>query len=44
MPIFSRIAKNDALRLQMIAAGCAVGVATTFGAPLGGVLFSIEVG
>jgi chloride channel 2 len=43
MPLFSRIAKNDALRLQMIAAGCAVGVATTFGAPLGGVLFSIEV-
>ncbi len=43
MPMFRRVAKNDALRLQMIGAGCAVGVATTFGAPLGGVLFSIEV-
>lgn len=43
MPMFQRVAKNDSLRLQMISAGCAVGVATTFGAPLGGVLFSIEV-
>lgn len=43
IPVFHRVARNDALRLQMIGAGCAVGVATTFGAPLGGVLFSIEV-
>lgn len=43
IPVFQRVARNDALRLQMIGAGCAVGVATTFGAPLGGVLFSIEV-
>uniref|UniRef100_A0A914DH28 Chloride channel protein n=1 Tax=Acrobeloides nanus TaxID=290746 RepID=A0A914DH28_9BILA len=27
----------------MLAAGCAVGVACTFSAPVGGVLFSIEV-
>ncbi|KAL6067906.1 Chloride channel protein 2 [Balamuthia mandrillaris] len=42
-PLFKRIRKSDALRYQMIAAGCAVGVAVCFGAPIGGVLFSIEV-
>lgn len=28
---------------EMLAAACAVGVATTFYAPIGGVLFSVEV-
>lgn len=42
LPIFSRIRKNDGAMLQMIAAGCAVGVAATFGSPIGGVFFSIE--
>ena len=27
----------------MLAVGCAVGVSSNFGAPIGGVLFSIEV-
>eukprot|EP00298_Acanthocystis_sp_HF-20_P013476 c20371_g1_i2.p1 GENE.c20371_g1_i2~~c20371_g1_i2.p1 ORF type:complete len:849 (+),score=350.74 c20371_g1_i2:33-2549(+) len=31
------------LRKQILAAACAAGVASTFGAPVGGVLFSIEV-
>uniref|UniRef100_A0A0N4Z6M0 Chloride channel protein n=1 Tax=Parastrongyloides trichosuri TaxID=131310 RepID=A0A0N4Z6M0_PARTI len=34
---------NEARKTDMLAAGCAVGVACTFSAPIGGVLFSIEV-
>lgn len=34
---------NKSIRHQMIAAAIAVGVAATFGAPIGGVLFSIEL-
>uniref|UniRef100_A0A0N4Z7Z2 Chloride channel protein n=1 Tax=Parastrongyloides trichosuri TaxID=131310 RepID=A0A0N4Z7Z2_PARTI len=34
---------NESRRTEMLAAGCAVGVACTFSAPVGGVLFSIEV-
>jgi chloride channel 2 len=40
--IFQRIRKNEALRFQMLSAGCAVGISTIFGAPIGGVLFAIE--
>ena len=40
--IFERIRKNEALRFQMLSAGCAVGISTVFGAPIGGVLFAIE--
>lgn len=40
---FNRVRKNEALRFQMLSAGCAAGVACTFGAPIGAVLFSIEV-
>ena len=29
--------------MEMLAAACAVGVSCTFAAPIGGVLFSIEV-
>ncbi|XP_044763731.1 chloride channel protein 2-like [Coccinella septempunctata] len=36
--------KGEEIRkTEMLAAACAVGVATTFAAPIGGVLFSIEV-
>ena len=31
------------IQTEMLAAACAVGVACTFSAPIGGVLFSIEV-
>ncbi|VDK57004.1 unnamed protein product [Anisakis simplex] len=34
---------NECQRSEMFAAACAVGMASTFSAPIGGVLFSIEV-
>lgn len=43
VPGFGKIQRNEGLKLQLIAAGCAAGVAITFGAPIGGVIFSIEV-
>ncbi|WKX98209.1 hypothetical protein Q1695_013692 [Nippostrongylus brasiliensis] len=35
--------ENEASSHELLAAGCAVGVACTFSTPIGGVLFSIEV-
>ncbi|XP_051520929.1 chloride channel protein 2-like [Myxocyprinus asiaticus] len=43
MSLFSSIYKNDLRNLEMITTGCAVGIGCCFGAPIGGVLFSIEV-
>lgn len=43
VPFFRRIYKNDVLRRHMYNAACAVGVTSTFRAPVGGVLFAIEV-
>mmetsp|Transcript_22672 Transcript_22672/g.40185 ORF Transcript_22672/g.40185 Transcript_22672/m.40185 type:complete len:170 (-) Transcript_22672:1581-2090(-) len=43
LPIFHEIQHSPALKKQILAAACAVGVSSTFGAPIGGVLFSIEV-
>eukprot|EP00736_Rhodelphis_marinus_P009089 Rmarinus@m.8380 len=43
LPMFLRIRGNGPLRLQILAAAAAAGVSATFGAPMGGVLFSIEV-
>ena len=40
---FQREYDRDARTIEMLAAACAVGVATTFYAPIGGVLFSVEV-
>ncbi|KDO35377.1 hypothetical protein SPRG_00226 [Saprolegnia parasitica CBS 223.65] len=41
--VFERLYRNKSLHRHMYNAACAVGVASTFGAPIGGVLFSIEV-
>jgi chloride channel 2 len=43
LPLFTEIRDSPALKKQILAAACAVGVSSTFGAPIGGVLFSIEV-
>lgn len=40
---FRHFAESKSRRMEMLAAACAVGVAANFGAPIGGVLFSIEV-
>ncbi len=43
IPIFRGIRLSRSLRKHMLAAACAVGVASSLGAPVGGVLFSVEV-
>ncbi|VDM36580.1 unnamed protein product [Toxocara canis] len=40
---FDGVYANECRRSEMFAAACAVGVASTFSSPVGGVLFSIEV-
>ncbi|XP_065560184.1 chloride channel protein 2-like isoform X2 [Artemia franciscana] len=35
--------ENESRKIELLAAACAVGVSACFGAPIGGVLFSIEV-
>ncbi|XP_074653821.1 chloride channel protein 2-like isoform X2 [Tubulanus polymorphus] len=40
---FRGMYENESRHFEMLAAACAVGVACTFAAPIGGVLFSIEV-
>jgi chloride channel 2 len=43
IPYFSAIRKNERLLRQMLAAAVSAGVTATFGAPIGGVLFGIEI-
>jgi chloride channel 2 len=43
LPHFAPIRASNELCHHALSAACAVGVASTFGAPVGGVLFSIEV-
>jgi len=40
--LFSKYNRNEAKRREILSAGCAIGVAVAFGAPVGGVLFSLE--
>ena len=40
---FRRLYDSEVIQRDVYSAACAVGVASTFGAPIGGVLFSIEV-
>lgn len=40
---FRSIYSNEVFSNELLAAACAVGVACNFAAPIGGVLFSIEV-
>lgn len=40
---FQGIYKNEVRATEMMAAACALGVACCFGAPIGGVLFTVEV-
>ncbi|NXQ37241.1 CLCN2 protein, partial [Alaudala cheleensis] len=41
--LFGGFYENEARNIEMLAAACAVGVGCCFAAPIGGVLFSIEV-
>ncbi|XP_041850601.1 chloride channel protein 2-like isoform X2 [Melanotaenia boesemani] len=43
MSMFGGIYENESRNIEMLAAACAVGVGCCFAAPIGGVLFSIEV-
>ncbi|KAH9251033.1 hypothetical protein BASA81_011093 [Batrachochytrium salamandrivorans] len=43
LPWFKELKENRALTKQVISAACASGIASTFGSPVGGVLFAIEV-
>jgi len=40
--LWPRFAKNESKRVEAASCACAAGVAVAFGAPLGGVLFSLE--
>ncbi|XP_055369759.1 chloride channel protein 2-like [Betta splendens] len=43
MSLFGGMYENESRNIEMLAAACAVGVGCCFAAPIGGVLFSIEV-
>lgn len=43
LKFFRKLKRAEYERNSLLAAACASGIATAFGAPFGGVLFSIEV-
>ena len=40
--LFIKFERNEAKRREILSAACAAGVSVAFGAPIGGVLFSLE--
>jgi H+/Cl- antiporter ClcA len=42
LPFFSSLRRDRALRMQIMACACAVGLASSFGTPIGGVLYALE--
>lgn len=42
LPPFRPLRRDRALRMQIMACACAVGLASSFGAPIGGVLYALE--
>lgn len=42
LPFFQSLRRDRALRMQIMACACAVGLASSFGTPIGGVLYALE--
>lgn len=42
LPFFASLRRDRALRMQIMACACAVGLASSFGTPIGGVLYALE--
>lgn len=42
LPLFRPLRRDRALRMQIMACACAVGLASSFGTPIGGVLYALE--
>lgn len=42
LPLFRIMRRDRALRMQIMACACAVGLASSFGTPIGGVLYALE--
>ncbi len=42
LPLFRTMRRDRALRMQIMACACAVGLASSFGTPIGGVLYALE--
>lgn len=42
LPVFKSLRKDRALRMQFMLCACSVGLASSFGTPIGGVLYALE--
>ena len=43
IPIFKRLHQKNTFRKQLLAVAAGIGITSTFGTPIGGALYSIEV-